>query len=852
MKQALSRAGRIMIAGTNSGCGKTTVVCGLLKCLLKRGLSLRAFKCGPDYIDPMFHRKVLGIPSGNLDSWFCDADTLKSMVCCDENLYDISVLEGAMGYYDGIGFSGRGSACELAGITDTPVVLTLNCRGMGASVEAVLTGFLKLKGGNMIKGVIFNQLPGRLYADVSETAIKLGIKPMGYIGYDSSFHIESRHLGLVGPDETADFNEKLERLSAAMEQTVDIDGIIELSGSAGRLDCSRRLDCAGKLDRAGRLNCFVSLDCAGKLDCPENKEGSQQPRAAESINIAVARDEAFCFYYEDNIRYLERSGCKIIYFSPLKDKKIPENIQGLILWGGYPERFAEELSENTGMLESVRRAVNGGLPCIAECGGFMYLHDWLEDERGLRFPMAGVIDGGCVRGKGLSRFGYMNVTANKDTLICKRGGSFKAHEFHYWVSGAQAEDYTVEKASDKSAVREGIGSDTLYAGFMHIYFYGEGECGRRFTDKCREYKAAGLSFLNGINGINAGLSVKAMNETRLRWNKIAKPLDSLGKFEDIIVKIAGVQETQHVSIRKKALVIMCADNGIVEENVTQSGREVTAIVAANMAAGVSSACRMAQYAGAEVFPVNIGIADEFTPAGERLSDIEGLIDRNVARGTKNFLKTEAMTEEQLEKALSAGSDMVRLCADRGINIIAVGEMGIGNTTTSAALTAVLLGKKPQEVTGYGAGLSDEGYKRKTEVVKKACEKYGGLRENPKKLLQSIGGFDIAGLTGVFLGAVRYRIPIVADGVISAAAALLAERITPGAKDFVIASHWGREPALKFILDELKLSPVIDANLALGEGTGAVMSFPLLDMAMRIYDENTTFEDINMEAYKCLR
>ena len=799
MNKVLGSHGRIMIAGTHSGCGKTTIICGVLKCLLERRLRVRAFKCGPDYIDPMFHRKVLGIPTGNLDSWFCDADTLNHLTGINENLYDISVIEGVMGYYDGIGFSGRGSAYEIAEITGTPVVLVVNCRGMGASVDAVINGFVNLKKDSHIAGVIFNQLPGRLYNDVKNAALKLGIKPLGYLESDEKFHIDSRHLGLIGADEIADFNERLSYLSNVMEQSIDIDGIIELSQSAVKL--------------------------------PEavNTEAGTAP---EEINIAVARDDAFCFYYEDNIEFLERRGCKIIYFSPLRDKKIPDNIHGLILWGGYPERFARELSENKTMLESIKRAVNGGLPCIAECGGFLYLHERLADENGNFYPMTGVLGGQCMRGAGLMRFGYMNVTAKRDTLVCGAGKSFRAHEFHYWNSSAGGADYLVERASDKSTVEAGFGNDTLYAAFMHIYFYGNEECGRRFMDRCREYKA--------------------MREAKEHWNKIAKPLDSLGKFEDIIVKIAGIQRTPRVSINKKALVIMCADNGIVEENVTQSGQEVTAIVAANMAAGISSACRMAQYAGAAVFPVNIGIAHDFTPAGERLSDIEGLFDRNVAHGTKNFLKEEAMTEEQLEQALSVGIDMVRLCHDKGINIIATGEMGIGNTTTSAALAAILLDKKPHEVTGYGAGLSDEGLRRKIDVVGKACAKYGSLRKNPRKLLQSIGGFDIAGLTGVFLGGAIYRIPVVTDGVISAVAALLAEKIRPGAKDYVIASHWGKEPALKFLLEELGLSPVIDADLALGEGTGAVMSFPLLDMAMRIYDENTTFEDIHMEAYKCLR
>ena len=287
------------------------------------------------------------------------------------------------------------------------------------------------------------------------------------------------------------------------------------------------------------------------------------------------------------------------------------------------------------------------------------------------------------------------------------------------------------------------------------------------------------------------------------------------------------------------------------EKVRQSGQDVTAIVAANMASRKSSVCLMAGYTGAQVIPVDIGIACETIPSGKKIDDMDGILHKKISHGTKNFLKEHAMTDKQCIKAIETGKEIVKMCSEKGINIIATGEMGIGNTTTSAALAAILLDEKPENVTGYGAGLTNEGLKNKTETVRKACEMYSGYKDDALELLSCIGGLDIAGLAGVFIGGAEYGIPVVIDGLISGIAALTAEYMSPGTKKYMIASHAGKEPALKKILTHLELKPVIDANLALGEGSGAVMVFPLLDMAMSVYNESNTFENIDMEAYECL-
>ncbi len=336
----------------------------------------------------------------------------------------------------------------------------------------------------------------------------------------------------------------------------------------------------------------------------------------------------------------------------------------------------------------------------------------------------------------------------------------------------------------------------------------------------------------------------AFEEAGRRLDSIAKPLDGLGRFEETIKRLAGIGGSADIAIAKRAVVIMCADNGIVCEGVSQSGSEVTSIVAKNMADGTANVCQMARMANVKVIPVNIGIREEITAPG--------LIDARIAAGTADFLKEPAMTEETLFQAVNAGIDIVCRLKKEGYQILATGEMGIGNTTTSSALASALLGVPAEDVTGRGAGLSDEGLKRKREVINEAVQKYDLRNQDAWEVLRCVGGLDIAGLVGVFLGGALYQIPIVIDGLICAAAALVAERIAPECRQYLFASHRGKEPACSLILEELGLRAVIDADMALGEGTGAVMLFPLLDMALSVYNANRTFHDIHVPQYKRYR
>ncbi|MBO6137778.1 MAG: nicotinate-nucleotide--dimethylbenzimidazole phosphoribosyltransferase [Lachnospiraceae bacterium] len=334
---------------------------------------------------------------------------------------------------------------------------------------------------------------------------------------------------------------------------------------------------------------------------------------------------------------------------------------------------------------------------------------------------------------------------------------------------------------------------------------------------------------------------KVALKVRDNWDKVAKPLDGLGKFERLIARIGAITGKSEIDISKKAVIVMCADNGIVEEGISQSGQEVTFKVAENIAHGSASVCRMAGSAGAGVLAVDIGIN-----SSEKVS---GIIQRRVMNGTRNFVKEPAMSEEEAAKAISVGIDMAKSAVKEGYNLLAVGEMGIGNTTTAGAVALALLDAEAEELAGRGAGLDEVRLKRKRRIIEQAVEKYSLKTAEPFEVLRCVGGLDIAGIAGVYIGSALCHVPVVIDGAIAAAAALIAERMLPGVKEYMLPSHVGREKISSLSMRELGFDCVLDADLALGEGTGAVMLFPLLDMALAVYNNRTTFDDLRMEEYK---
>lgn len=447
----LENSSRVMLAGVKSGSGKTTLTCGILQLFLHHKCTVASLKCGPDYIDPMFHEKVLGVRSVNIDAFFMGEEKLKTVLVTHGMEKDITILEGVMGYYDGIGFTNKASSYEISMLTKTPVILVVDCQGMGASIRAMLYGFLHEKE-NQIKGVIFNRLPATLYEEAKQMAIALGVKPLGYVPVIKEFHLESRHLGLVTADEIVNIKEQLTLLASRLEETIDIRGIFSLANTASKLFASEA---------------YYKL-----------------PK--KIVHIAVAKDEAFCFIYEDNLEVLRKLGCELHFFSPLKDHTLPAEIDGLLLYGGYPELYAKRLSENTSMRKDIEKAITSGVPTIAECGGFLYLQEQLEDINGERYPMVGMIKGTGYRTKGLQRFGYITLEATKDTLLLKKGDTIRAHEFHYWDSENCGKDYIAHKAGKEQTWNCIHSSRTLHAGFPHIHFYSDCSAAMRFVSACRE------------------------------------------------------------------------------------------------------------------------------------------------------------------------------------------------------------------------------------------------------------------------------------------------------------------------------------------------------------------------------
>ncbi len=340
-----------------------------------------------------------------------------------------------------------------------------------------------------------------------------------------------------------------------------------------------------------------------------------------------------------------------------------------------------------------------------------------------------------------------------------------------------------------------------------------------------------------IAGID-NLNTEAMELAQKKWNSIAKPLHSLGKLEDHIIRIAGITGNAKVHLDKRALIDMCADNGVVEEGVTQTGQEVTAIVAENFLDCATSAAIMCQSAHVDLFPIDIGMArDTRVP------------DYKVAYGTKNMVKEPAMTREEALQAILTGVQLVKEKKDAGYQILATGEMGIGNTTTSSAVASVLLDEPVEVMTGRGAGLDRAGLDRKIKAIKSAIKKHEPNAEDAVDVLAKVGGFDLAGLTGIYLGGAYYRIPVIMDGFISAVAALAAVQLCDQAREYIIVSHVSKEPGMHILLEALGMEASMTCDMCLGEGTGAVAFLPVLDMALAVYEKMSTFSDINIDDYE---
>ena len=442
---------RILFAGTASGSGKTTAVCAVLRLLQRRGADIRAYKCGPDYIDPMFHRDVLGIPSTNLDPFFCQKELLCSLLCQNAGA-SIHVIEGVMGYYDGSGQNGTdNSTFSVADKTETPVILVVDGKGAAASLLATIEGFLHFVPNSRICGVLFNRISAGTYQTLCRLLPERfgeAIVPVGYIPvFAEPYRLPSRHLGLVTSREIDDFQQRIDALADLCETTIDIERMIALA------------------------------DSAAALEAPPATVEHFAP-----IHLAYAYDAAFCFYYHDTLALFEKMGAVLLPFSPLKNEPVPAEADGLLLGGGYPELYDRQLAENRIVAESIRTALASGMPAIAECGGFEYLGKTLDAH-----AMCAVFEHESTAAGKLVRFGYVTLISQKGGVFGEAGTQLKAHEFHYWDSTKNGTDFVAQNSRGVQ-YPAAITTDTIYAGFPHLYLPACTAAAESFYRKCLEFQ----------------------------------------------------------------------------------------------------------------------------------------------------------------------------------------------------------------------------------------------------------------------------------------------------------------------------------------------------------------------------
>lgn len=429
---------KLVIAGIHSGAGKTTVCAAFMRCLTLRGIKVAPFKTGPDYIDPKFHEFVTRAHSYNLDSWMIDEETVNYLFYKNSRDADIAVIEGVMGLFDGCGTGDTGSTAHIARITDSPVILVADAKGMSRSIAAMINGYCNFDFSIDIKGIILNRVSGERHYSLLKKIIEANcpVKCFGYIPSDAGIALESRHLGLVQAGEIPELTEKVNRMAELASTYLDIDGILS------------------SLDEDNTI-----------IETPECIKAIQG--IGKGLKIGIALDKAFSFYYRDNISLMEDAGIELVQFSPLSDSKLPEDLNGLYIGGGYPEVFAAELSSNRSMLDDIKLKCMNGMPVYAECGGLMYLTSGVTDHNGSFFPMANFFNYRTLMTNRLQRFGYVNIGFE--------GIDIRGHEFHHSIlEGADddtAMNYTVTKESTGESWICGLRKQNVLAGYAHIHFY---------------------------------------------------------------------------------------------------------------------------------------------------------------------------------------------------------------------------------------------------------------------------------------------------------------------------------------------------------------------------------------------
>ncbi|MFC7393934.1 cobyrinate a,c-diamide synthase [Scopulibacillus cellulosilyticus] len=452
---------RLVIAGTGSGVGKTTITIGIMAALKKRGLDIQGFKCGPDYIDPSYHTAVTGRVSRNLDSWMVEKDIVKEIFVRGSAGADLSVIEGVMGFYDGRSPENNiGSTAEISTLLAAPVILIVDISSMARSVAAIVKGFQSLDPNVHIAGVILNYAGSPGHAKLAQTAIEqeCGIQVLGHLLTNDSPSIPERHLGLIPAVERGELDGFFNQLGQIVEEKINLDRLMTLAENTPPVQSEEKLF---------------------------SKRKDTRP---EKVRIAVAKDAAFNFYYQENLDLLEKEGAEIVYFSPLSGEKLPEAIDGLYLGGGFPEEFAAELSKRSHLMEKIKNKIASGLPTLAECGGYMFLAESITTTAGKTYPMTGVIPGDIKMQDRLTAIGYRDVTALKSTILLEKGETARGHEFHYssfYQNGDMQHVYEIKGIG--GVKEEGCYFPNVVAGYTHLHFASNPNMPKRWVEACAEY-----------------------------------------------------------------------------------------------------------------------------------------------------------------------------------------------------------------------------------------------------------------------------------------------------------------------------------------------------------------------------
>jgi len=453
---------RLVIAGTGSGVGKTTLTIGLMAALKKSGLTVQGFKCGPDYIDPTYHTAVTQRPSRNLDSWMLTHETVLDIFTHGSEGADISIIEGVMGFYDGKNpQTNEGSTAEISMITKSPVILVVNCESMARSTAAIVKGFQLFAKGPTIVGVIANKVGSEGHFQLVKQAVEQECKipVIGYLKRELDIEIPERHLGLIPSIERGELHSFFEKLGELVSETIDLDRLLELA--------------VVKPLRATNENSIFT--------CKREK----------IVKMAVAKDAAFNFYYPENLEMLEANGMEIVYFSPLANEEVPIDVDGLYLGGGFPEEFAQVLEKNHITKQSIKSQISSGLPTLAECGGFMYLTDYIETTDKKKHQMVGVIPGNVHMQPNLAALGYREISGLNDNFLLKHAHA-KGHEFHYSTFQPKEKDvpYAYETKGLRGKGKEGYIIHHVVAGYSHLHFGSNGAIIENWIEKCLEYQAS--------------------------------------------------------------------------------------------------------------------------------------------------------------------------------------------------------------------------------------------------------------------------------------------------------------------------------------------------------------------------